>query len=133
MTAAARYCRALGVLLRGAVLLLSACGWPAVVGNDALGARLDEATAAVARGDRVAESLRGALPPLAGSCWRPARRAAGWMRCAAGWPTPRRGRQRGLETLVRLLEPALIVVFGGVVGFIAPPCCRRYSVNAGLG
>ncbi len=41
--------------------------------------------------------------------------------------------QRGLRTLAGLLEPALIVLFGGLVGFVALAMLQAiYSVNANV-
>jgi type II secretory pathway component PulF len=64
--AAARFARALGVLLRSGAPALTALRLAREsVGNDSLGARLDDAVAAVGRGDRIAGSVEGVLPPLA--------------------------------------------------------------------
>lgn len=131
----ARFARALGVLLESGTPVLSALRIArASVTNDAMAAGLEAAAARVARGERLSESLRGALPPLAVELIA-AGEESGTLsevcRHVAQAHEERAGRE--LRTLVRLVEPALILVFGGVVGFIALAMLQAvYAVNAGL-
>jgi type II secretory pathway component PulF len=42
--------------------------------------------------------------------------------------------ERGLKTVVTLLEPALIVLFGGLVAFVAAALLQAvYSLRPGVG
>ncbi len=131
---AARYTRALGVLVRSGVGVLPSMRLAGqVVTNTALGARLQLAVEEVSRGERIGVSLSGALPPLAvqllaageesGKLDELSVRAADHLDSEV---------QRRLKTLIALVEPVLIVVFGGVVGFIALALLQAvYSINAG--
>jgi type II secretory pathway component PulF len=133
--AAARFGRALGVLLRsGAPALASLRLAREAVTNEALVARLDEATTAVGRGDRIAVSLEAALPPLAAQLLA-AGEESGRLdaMCERVAEIYDREVQTTLRTLVRLVEPLLIVVFGVIVGFIALAMLQAmYSINAGV-
>lgn len=130
-----RFTRALGVLLRAGTPMLTALRVAREsVDNTALGARLEAVVARVQRGDRLAASLEDVLPPLAtqllavgeesGSLDAMATRVADTFDAEV---------QRGLRTLAGLLEPALIVLFGGLVGFVALAMLQAiYSVNANV-
>jgi type II secretory pathway component PulF len=130
---ASRYISALGVLLHsGSPMLRSMRVAREGVTNLSMAAALDAAAERVARGDRVAESLTGTLPSLAvellgageegGRLPETCERAARMLEESTG---------RSLRTLVRLVEPALILAFGGIVGFIALAMLQAvYSVNA---
>ena len=130
-----RFTRALGALLQGGAPLLSSLRIArGGVENVALGARLDAAITQVERGDRLASALDGVLPPLAtqllavgeesGSLDAMATRVAD--SCDADV-------QRGLRRLVGLVEPVLIVLFGGLVGFVALAMLQAiYSINASV-
>lgn len=134
-TGAARFCRALGALLQsGAPLLPSLRIAREGVDNIALGTRLDAAIARVERGERLAAALDGVFPPLAtqllavgeesGSLEAMALRAA---------DTHDAEVQRSLRTAVGLVEPALILFFGGLVGFVALAMLQAiYSINASV-
>jgi general secretion pathway protein F len=132
---AARFTRALGVLLKSGAPTLPAMHLAReTVTNDALGARVDDAAAAVGRGERIAPSLEGALPPLAVQLLAAGEESgtldAMCERVADAYDAE---VQRSLRTLVRLVEPALIVAFGAIVGFIALAMLQAmYSINAGL-
>jgi len=131
--AAARYCRSFGLLLQGGSGVLSAMRVARQgVQNLSLGSALDSAAIAVERGEGVAHSLDAALPPLAtqllavgeesGTLDAMALRVADTFDAEA---------QRALRSLVGLVEPLLIVVFGGVVGFVALAMLQAmYSINA---
>jgi general secretion pathway protein F len=131
----ARFARALGALLAsGAGVLGSLRTARESVSNAALATRLDDAVRAVERGERVAPSLEGALPALAtqllavgeesGSLDRMAIRVADTYDAEV---------QRTLRTLVGMVEPALIIAFGAVVGFVALAMLQAvYSINASV-
>ena len=104
------------------------------VDNASLGGQLDAAIARVERGDRLATALEHVLPPLAtqllavgeesGSLDAMATRAADSCDFDV---------QRGLRRLVGLVEPVLIVLFGGLVGFVALAMLQAiYSINASV-
>lgn len=132
--AAARYTRVLGVLVHSGVGILPAMRLAReVVGNLALATRLTRAVEAVGRGDRVGTALKGILPPLAVQLIAAGEESgqldALSLRAA---DTLDAGVQRRLKSLVALVEPALIVLFGGVVGFIALALLQAvYAINAG--
>jgi type II secretory pathway component PulF len=132
----ARFARALGVLLHGGTSALAALRVAREgVTNDAMGARIDEAATAVGRGERIAEALGAALPPLATQLFA-AGEESGKLdeMCTRVAETYERQSERRLRTIVRLVEPALIIGFGGVVGFIALAMLQAvYSINAGIG
>ncbi|MFN8574636.1 MAG: type II secretion system F family protein [Gemmatimonadaceae bacterium] len=132
--AAARYTRALGVLLQSGMGILPAMRLArAVVTNESFGARCEAAVAEVSQGASLASALADVLPPLA------------WQLIAAGEESGRvdelalrsaealdSGVQRRLKAAIGLVEPVLIVLFGGVVGFIALALLQAvYSINAG--
>lgn len=131
----ARFSRALGALLQGGAPLLPSLRIArGGVNNLALGSRIDSSIARVERGDRLAVAFEGVLPPLAnqllsvgeetGSLDAMALRIAGTYDAEV---------QRGLKTLVSLVEPVLIVLFGGLVGFVALAMLQAiYSINASV-
>lgn len=133
--ATSRFAGALGVLLRGGTPVLAALRVARDgVTNLAIAGELEAAAERVARGDRVAESHAGALPPLAvellAAGEESGRLAEMCDRVAAVYEEQVGG---SLRTLVRMVEPALILAFGVVVGFIALAMLQAvYSVNAGI-
>ncbi len=133
--ATAQFASAWGVLLRGGSPMLAALRVARDgVGNESIAAELEAAAERIARGERVSESLSGALPPLAVELLS-AGEEGGRLpdMCARVAVTHEEAAARSLRTLVRLIEPALILVFGAVVGFIALAMLQAvYSVNAGV-
>jgi general secretion pathway protein F len=133
--ATARFSRALGLMLQGGLPLLPAMRLARTgVTNRALVADLEKATQQVVRGNGLAPSLLGILTPMAvqllavgeesGRLESLALRAAGQH--------DEEVRQR-LKRLASLLEPAMILLFGGVVGFVALAMLQAiYAVNAGM-
>ncbi|MDQ8168734.1 MAG: type II secretion system F family protein [Gemmatimonadota bacterium] len=131
--AAAAYLSTLAVALESGVPLLRAMPLArGTVGNAALAARLTGAEAVVRDGGSVAQSLSGTLPPLAvrlleageqGGALAPlARRAADAAAAQV---------QRLITRAVALIEPAMILGFGGVVGFVALALLQAiYGLNA---
>lgn len=121
--ASSRVCRTLGELLQSGVPALGALAHAGAAGGNAdIEQRMARARGAVSEGQKVWWSLRrhgvltettlqlvrfgeesGRLGPLAVEAGRQEEAAA----------------YRSLRTLVALLEPALIVVFGAVVAFVA--------------
>jgi general secretion pathway protein F len=131
--AAASYLSTLALALESGVPLLRAMSLArATVGNDALTERLASAESAVRDGGSVSQALAGSLPPLAirlleageqGGALAPlARRAA----TAASDQV-----QRLITGAVALIEPVMILGFGGVVGFVALALLQAiYGINA---
>lgn len=132
---AARYLDTFAVGLRAGVPLLQAMRLArGTVRNAALGAELGAAEPMVRDGGRVAEALRRSLPPLAlrlleageasGALAELSERAA----LAA-----QQDSEQQVTRLVALVEPILILGFGGLVGLVALALLQAiYSVNAGL-
>ena len=130
----ARFTRALGMLLGSGMPVLAALRIArGTVSNLALGAALDRAAEDVSHGVRIASALAPVLPPL------------GAQLLAVGEETGRvpdlarqvadtydRELKRALRSAVALVEPALIVFFAVLVGFVALAMLQAiYSVNAG--
>jgi general secretion pathway protein F len=118
---AARVTRTLGLLLKSSVPALPALKIArASASNLVVQESIDRAAGAIAEGSAMAPALAGALPPLAlqmlavgeesgrldDLCLRVADTYDGEVR-------------RALRTAVTLIEPALIITFGGLVGFVA--------------
>ena len=131
----AAFARALGMLLKsGRPLLPALRAARATVSNAELGAGLDRAAEAVSHGKPIHVALSGTLPPLAteliavgeGSgrlddmCSRVADAYDGEVR-------------RTLRTLVGVIEPAMILLFALVVGFVALAMLQAiYGINTSL-
>ena len=130
----ARFSRALGMLLSSGMPVLAALRIArGTVTNLALGAALDQAAEDVSHGVRIATALSPVLPPL------------GSQLLAVGEETGRlpelarqvaetydRELKRTLRSAVALIEPALILFFAVLVGFVALAMLQAiYSVNAG--
>ncbi len=134
-TMTARFTSALGVLLQSGTPMLAALRVAREsVTNQAMAAELDVATERVARGERVAESLAGVFPPLAVELLAAGEEGGRLPEmCARVAQIHDESVGRSLRTLVRLVEPALILAFGAIVGFIALAMLQAvYSVNAGV-
>jgi general secretion pathway protein F len=132
---ASRFTRTLGLLLRsGAGMLPALRTARGSVANQSLGARLDEATAAVARGERVATALGGTLPPIAVQLLAVGEESGRLDdMCERVAATFDGDVDRGLRQLIALIEPVMIVAFGAVVGFIALALLQAvYSVNTSI-
>jgi type II secretory pathway component PulF len=131
----ARFTRALGVLLDSDSRLLTALRIAREgVGNESMRAGLDRAAQGVERGERLASSLHGVLPPLAVQLLAVGEES-GTLGAMAGRvaDTFDADVQRRLATLVALVEPVLIVSFGAFVGFIALAMLQAiYSINASV-
>ncbi|MDZ7631058.1 MAG: type II secretion system F family protein [Gemmatimonadaceae bacterium] len=133
--ATARFTRALGLMLQGGLPLLPAMRLARTgVTNRAMVVELERATQGVVRGNGLASSLLGVLTPLAVQLLavgeESGRLDALALRAAA---THDEEVRRRLRTLASMLEPALILVFGAVVGFVALAMLQAiYAVNAGM-
>jgi len=133
--ASARFTRAFGTLVRGGSGVLAALRVArGTLTNAALCAGVDDAIRAVERGEPVAEALRGTLPPLAAQLLAVGEESgtldAMALRVADTYDAE---SQRALRSLVALVEPALIVGFGAVVGFVALAMLQAiYSINAAV-
>lgn len=128
----ARFARTLGILLKSGVAIVPALRIARrAVGNLAIGEDLASAATGVAEGSALAPALSGTLPPLAlqmiavgeesgrldDLCLRVANTYDGEVR-------------RALRTLVSMIEPAMILIFGALVGFVALAMLQAiYSIN----
>ena len=131
----ARFCRPLGALLQGGAPLLSSLRISREgVANAALGSRIDAAIARVERGERIAAAFDGVFPPLATQLLAVGEESASLALMATRVAdTYDVEVQRGLRTLVSFVEPLAIVLFGGLVGFIALAMLQAmYSINASV-
>lgn len=134
--ATARVTRSLGGMLLAGMPLLSALDAAGeAAGDTAISRRLGRARERVAEGARLTASLEheGALAPTALQLV-----AVGESSGRLGEMTLRAGdlaaqeAERGLKTMVTLLEPALILAFGGLVAFVAVALLQAvYSVRPG--
>ncbi len=128
----ARFARTLGILLKSGVAIVPALEIArSAVGNLALADGLARAATGVAEGSGLAAALSGTLPPLAlqmiavgeesgrldDLCLRVANTYDGEVR-------------RALRALVAMIEPAMILIFGVLVGFVALAMLQAiYSIN----
>jgi general secretion pathway protein F len=134
--ATARVTRALGSMLRAGMPLLAALDAAREAAGDvAVAARLERARARVAQGAPLTASLEreAALAPAALQLLAVGESSGrlGEMALRAG-DLAAQEAERGLKTVVTVLEPALIVVFGGLVAFTAAALLQAvYSLRPG--
>jgi type II secretory pathway component PulF len=131
----AQFTNAWGVLLNSGTPMLAALRVAREgIGNESIANELETAVEKVARGERVSESLAGALTPLAVELLSAGEESGRLPEmCARVASVHEQSAQRSVRTLVKLIEPVLILVFGAVVGFIALAMLQAvYSVNAGV-
>lgn len=131
----ARFCRALGVLLgSGMGLLPSLRIASAGVTNEELRARLALVAGAVERGERLGAAVEGVLPPLATQLLNVGEESATLPQMAERVAeTYEEEVQRRLSSMVKLVEPLLIIIFGSFVGFVALAMLQAvYSINASV-
>jgi general secretion pathway protein F len=128
----AQFARTLGLVLRSGLPVLPALGIARTsAGNVVIREGLDRASMSVAEGSALAPALAGTLPPLAlqmiavgeesghleDLCLRVADTYDGEVR-------------RALRTTVALIEPAMILIFGALVGFVALAMLQAiYGIN----
>lgn len=133
--AAARLARVVGMLLASGRPLLPALRVArGAVPNAAIAAGVDAAAERVRQGERLSRALAGTLPPLATELIAAGEESGRLdelcLRVADGYDAEVR---RALRTAVALVEPALILVFGAVVGFVALAMLQAiYGINTGL-
>ena len=129
----ARFTRTLGMLLESGVPILPALRIArTAVPNEVLAEAVGQAADGVAGGGALAGALGDALPPLASQLLavgeESGRLEEMCLRVAETYDTEVR---RTLRTAVALVEPAMIILFGGVVGFVALAMLQAiYSINA---
>ncbi|HYW31387.1 MAG TPA: type II secretion system F family protein [Gemmatimonas sp.] len=131
--AAAGYTGVLALALRAGVPLLPAMRLArGMVGNQALAAGLAAAEDRVSGGGSIAGALETILPPLAVRLLD-AGEASGDLAgmAARAAETAEDELQRASAGAVALIEPALILGFGGIVGFVALALLQAiYGLNA---
>lgn len=130
--ATAQFTRTLGLLLQsGAPMIAALRVARAAVSNLAIGAGIERAAAEVAEGGALSPALQGTLPPVAiqmlAAGEETGRLEALCARVADSYDVEVR---RALRTLVSLVEPAMILIFGVLVGFVALAMLQAiYSIN----
>jgi type II secretory pathway component PulF len=128
----ARFARTLGLLLRSGVPMIAALRIArASAANVVFRGGVDRATSAVSEGAGLAPALTGTLPPLAQQMLAVGEESgqldALCLRVADAYDADVR---RHLRALVALVEPAMILVFGGLVGFVALAMLQAiYGIN----
>ena len=128
----ARFARTLGLLLKSGVPALPALKIArASVTNLVVQESVDRAAAALAEGSALAPSLGGTLPPLALQMIAVGEESGRLEElCLRVADTYDGEVRRTLRTGVALLEPALILIFGALVGFVALGMLQAiYGIN----
>jgi len=131
--AAAGYLGTLAVALESGVPLLRAMSLArGTVGNDALAERLARAEGIVRDGGSVAQALSGSLTPLATRLLEAGEQGGALAPLARRAATAASDQvQRVITSAVALIEPVMILGFGGVVGFVALALLQAiYGINA---
>ncbi len=131
----ARFSRSLSIMLgSGGRLMASLRVARESVGNVAMASLLDSSIAMIERGEGIARSLHGVLPPLAVHLLGVGEQSGALDEMAGRIADTFDGEvQRSLRTVAGLVEPALILVFGGIVGFVALAMLQAiYAINAGV-
>lgn len=129
----ARFLRTASTLLEsGASVLAALRGARSAVLNLAFGRRMDQAIEDVRRGRTIATAMSGILPPLVLELVAAGEESGSLAELAqqAGVRADD-DAQRRLRRMVGFVEPALILLFGLLVGFVALAMLQAiYSVNA---
>lgn len=133
--ATARFTRGLGTLLSGGQPVLSA--WRLAVGgvgNRSIALALREAERGIARGESVASVVRDVIAPLAVQLLAVGEEGGALDRMALQAAQAHEEQvRRSLRTLAALVEPAMILLFGAIVGLVALAMLQAiYAVNTGL-
>jgi len=131
--AAAGYLSTLAVALESGVPLLRAMTLArGTVGNAALAEQLAGAEAVVQDGGSISGALSGALPPLATRLLEAGEQGGALAPLARRAATAASDQvQRVITGAVSLIEPVMILGFGGVVGFVALALLQAiYGINA---
>ena len=135
LQAAAGYTGTLAIGLRAGVSLLTSMSLArAVVSNQHMSAALAEAERRVHGGARVSESLTGLLPPLTERLLDAGETSGDLAGMAARAADASDAElQRTVTQAVVLIEPVMILGFGGLVGFVALALLQAiYGLNAGV-
>jgi len=129
----ARFARTLGLLQRSGVgIVVSLRIARSAMTNDFIGDQIQRVSDSVSQGRRLGSELQGVLPPLAVQLISVGEESGklGEL-CLRAADAYDKDVSRRLSGLVSLLEPALILVFGALVGFVALAMLQAiYSVNA---
>jgi len=128
----ARVTRTLGLLLRSGVPIVSALRIArAAAPNEAMSAGIERATVAVSRGDPLASALGGTLPPLALQMLSVGEETGRLDQlCVRVADTYDGEVRRAVRSGVSMIEPAMILIFGALVGFVALAMLQAiYSIN----
>ena len=131
--AASRYTRTLALALPSGVDLLTAMRLArASVDNRAIAGQLAYAEARVRDGAPLSQSIGGALPPLAVQLLDAGEASGALAALSARAADAFDGEvQRALAQAVTLIEPILILGFGGLIGFVALGLLQAiYGINA---
>jgi len=133
--ATARFVRTLGILLRSGVAIVPAIEIArSAIGNKVVGAGVGRAARAVAEGSALAPTLSGTLPPLAVQMIAVGEESGRLEDLCLRAATTYDGEvRRALRALVSLIEPAMILIFGALVGFVALAMLQAiYSINTNV-
>lgn len=128
----ARFARTLGLVLRSGISVLPALKIARnSAGNLVIQDGLERASAAVAEGSALAPALASTLPPLAVQMIAVGEESGHLeelcLRVADSYDSEVR---RSLRTAVALIEPAMILLFGSLVGFVALAMLQAiYGIN----
>ena len=131
--ATARFMRTLGLLLRSGVGIIPSLRIArSSVSNVVMGEAIERATASVTQGKRLAAELHGIIPPMAEQLIAVGEESGQLDElCLRAADSYDRESARRMRTLIGLIEPALILLFGLLVGFVALAMLQAiYSVNA---
>lgn len=130
--ATAQFTRTLGLLLRSGLSILPSLRIArGSMSNVALREGVERASASVGEGSALAPSLAETLPPLAVQMLAVGEESGRLDElCLRVADTYDGEVRRAIRTAVALIEPALIIVFGGLVGFVALAMLQAiYSIN----
>ena len=128
----AQFARTLGLLLRSGVALLPALRIArSAAANLSVQEGIDRASSAVAEGSPLASGLAGVLPPLALQMLAVGEESGRMEElCDSVANTYDAEVRRALRTAVAMIEPALILLFGALVGFVALAMLQAiYGIN----
>ena len=132
---AARLTRTLGLLLRNGLPMIPALRVArSTVTNIVVLQQLDEAIAAVSEGGTLAAALQPVLPPLALQMLAIGEESGGLEgMCLRIADTYDNEVRRAVRSGVALIEPAMILLFGALVGFVALAMLQAvYSINTNV-
>jgi general secretion pathway protein F len=130
--ATAQFTRTLGLLLRSGLPILPALRIArTTVPNIVVRAGIERASTSVGEGGALAPSLAETLPPLAVQMLAVGEESGRLDElCLRVSDTYDGEVRRSLRALVALIEPAMIIIFGALVGFIALAMLQAiYSIN----